>query len=515
MQLAVFLGAALVVISRRPDAITNPQFFAEDGALWFSEAYRFSVGHLLLQPYAGYLQTLPRLIASLATLVPLAYAPLLMNLTGIAIQVLPVCILASARSAALGSLPFRLLLAIAYLVLPNTRELDIVITNAQWHLALAACLVLVAAPPRSWLTRAFDWVLLLVSGLSGPFCIFLVPVAAAMWWIRPHKSRLVAGGITALCAGLQLSVLLQADPAVRASAPLGASLRLFIDLLSSHVFLAAIFGSGNYAARVHFVLLVAVAVTGMIVLCYSIAKAEWELKLCLIFSLLVFAGSLKSPLVSVKDPQWPVLDHANGIRYWFFPMLAFVWSLLWCARSARWKAARSCAGVLVALMLVGILRDWEDPAFPDRNFTQLARAFERLPAGQSMVFPLYPNGWSMQLVKTALTCRELPAGVIDEPAKGARVSASLPVRGWVNGPEPVTAIAVSLDGASLMTLAPALSRPDVDAEYPGSPIKNKGWAATLDLSKTKPGTHVIEVRARLTNGCENTIGSRQVEVIGR
>ncbi len=83
----VAVGAALV-IARRPDAITNPQFWAEDGKYWFADAYNHGA-QALLQSYEGYLQTLPRLVAAAVSGLSLSRAALVFNVVGIAIQVAP------------------------------------------------------------------------------------------------------------------------------------------------------------------------------------------------------------------------------------------------------------------------------------------------------------------------------------------------------------------------------------------------------------------------------------------
>src|SRR6476659_827700 len=89
---ALFLSAlvfAFAVLSRRPDALLNPQFFAEDGNVWFAEAYNFGWLKALFITHTGYFQTLPRLGAALAFAVPLAHAPLVMNLIGLLVQIAP------------------------------------------------------------------------------------------------------------------------------------------------------------------------------------------------------------------------------------------------------------------------------------------------------------------------------------------------------------------------------------------------------------------------------------------
>jgi len=47
MQAGVYCLAVLAILSRRPDALFRPQFYAEDGAVWYAEAYDFGWLHLL------------------------------------------------------------------------------------------------------------------------------------------------------------------------------------------------------------------------------------------------------------------------------------------------------------------------------------------------------------------------------------------------------------------------------------------------------------------------------------
>ena len=90
LQWLVFFLAAIAVVSRRPDVVLHPQFYGEDGVIWYAQAYNLGWLHALSLPEGGYLNTLPRLAAALALLVPFHAAPLVMNLLGIAIQTLPV-----------------------------------------------------------------------------------------------------------------------------------------------------------------------------------------------------------------------------------------------------------------------------------------------------------------------------------------------------------------------------------------------------------------------------------------
>ena len=178
----IFLVAFAVIVSRRPDAVFHPQFYSEDGYVWFADAYNLGWWPALFRTWAGYFQTLPRLVASLALLVPFSRVPLLLNIAAIFFQILPANLLLSSRSSVWGSLRFRIILASMYLVLPNCDEVYRGITNAQWSLVLCVFMLLVARAPRSTGERFFDVLILLLSGLTGPFCIFLSPIAIFLAW---------------------------------------------------------------------------------------------------------------------------------------------------------------------------------------------------------------------------------------------------------------------------------------------------------------------------------------------
>jgi hypothetical protein len=164
--------------------LLNPQFYAEGGT-WYEEAYNLGWAHTLLLS-AG--RILPWAFSSahyaLSLVFPFRDAPLFTNLCGIALQALPVSILLSSRCSRWGPVTVRMLMAAVYLALPNAGEIHVVLANAQWHLGFAACLLALANPPVGWGWKAFDLSVLLLCGLTGPFCLLLLPVVALFWWQR-------------------------------------------------------------------------------------------------------------------------------------------------------------------------------------------------------------------------------------------------------------------------------------------------------------------------------------------
>jgi hypothetical protein len=96
--------------------------------------------------------------------------------------------------------------------------------------------------------------------------------------------------------------------------------------------------------------------------------------------------------------MWELLAGAAGIRYWYFPTLAFAWSILWCFRSPA-GPLKIMSTVLLCVMCFGIVRDWRYPALKDLQFKEYARRFEAATPGTAFIFPQNPQGWNMTLVK--------------------------------------------------------------------------------------------------------------------
>lgn len=397
LQWLAFFLAVIAVVSRRPDVLLYPQFYAEDGAVWFAQAYNLGWLHALSLPEGGYLNTLPRLAAALALLVPFHAAPLLMNLAGIVVQALPVGILLSTRSAAFGSLPVRLLEAVVYLALPNSNEVFVVITNAQFHLALAASLLAFARPPTTFPGRTFDVAVFILSGLTGPFCLVLFPLVVLFWWLRRERWRLTIIALLAASSIAQIAVLLQTAPLARRVVDLGATPALFVRILAGNVYVGALIGRNGYAHWKPMAFLLPVALTGTALLSYSFLKAGLERKLFLLFCFSLFAASLWHPLASRPSAVWELFIESRGMRYWFFPMLGFLWSLVWCASQ---PGRQRLAYFLVLLLLVrGAIFDWRQSQPPNLDFPSYARKFESAPPGALVEIPTLPEGWILRLTK--------------------------------------------------------------------------------------------------------------------
>lgn len=398
-MLLAFAAAFALLFCRRPDALLHPRFYAEDGAIWYATAYNYGWWRVLLSPYQGYVHLLPRLMAGVALLFPIRYAPLVGNLTAITIETLPVLLLISPRSSVWGSLRVRLLLSALYLLLPNTEEVLGCITESQWIVALCVILILLATPPASRLVRTGSLVLLLIGALTGPFSIFFLPVGFYQllrgrdkYWCRTVLLILTGGASAQI-----LSFLLHSANRYRPA--LGANPAFFVRILAGQVYFGVLIGPNLLGTSLSLAILcMAVAGTTLVVACFFISNDE--IRIFMAVAAALFAAALATPIAfpAPGHTAWEALCSAPGAHYWFFPCLAFLWSLVFCANSGS-KSLRLAGTGLLMLGIVGLIQGFEYPLASDRGFPSYAQTFQTAAKGTEVSIPLAPAGWHAVLIK--------------------------------------------------------------------------------------------------------------------
>jgi hypothetical protein len=85
-------------------------------------------------------------------------------------------------------------------------------------------------------------------------------------------------------------------------------------------------------------------------------------------------------------------------RYWMFPSIAFLVTLLFLATNQRSGRLRYLVVLPAALMVWGFTADWKHPKFRDLDFPAHAAEFEAARPGDLVTIPINPN-WEMRLKK--------------------------------------------------------------------------------------------------------------------
>jgi len=402
---SVSVTSFLILFLRRPDVLLNAQFYAEDGTRWFAEAYHFGWRCLSI-PESGYLQTASRLVALLSLALPFALAPLVMNLCALIVQIIPVNLFLSSRFASIP-LKIRLVGCLLYLSLPNSFEVHANTTNMQWHLALAGLLILLGQSEAGRASAILSAALLALAVLDGPAGMLLAPVAVFLWFRQKERRHLVASIILVAGAGFQSLMILLSHS--RRPAPNGATIDRLFSILGGQVFLCSILGVRTSISLFFrhwpylFALEIIALVIGLVIVLHAFRRGPVALKVLLCFATVALTFALIRPVATTGGgfEQWEKLQVPGvGNRYYFFPMLAFYASLIWIATNTEQttRLSRFVAVSMLALLSIGVVRDWRYKPFVDYNFKSFAAEFERAAPGSRVSIPINPD-WQLVLIK--------------------------------------------------------------------------------------------------------------------
>ena len=184
----LFLFLIVLLLLRRPDMLTNPQLYAEDGSVFLRDQLIFPWTAVLF-PYNGQFHTLPRLIALFESFFPLTAVPLLCSLVSIVIN---------AFCLSIFFLPWNrwliesdLLRAAVCVVMATTLDGSEMIGFSgplMWFLYLAAILLLFrpeSDAPETVRERVIIMAAVLLIGLSVAPMVMMIPLA--IWLVVKRR----------------------------------------------------------------------------------------------------------------------------------------------------------------------------------------------------------------------------------------------------------------------------------------------------------------------------------------
>ena len=374
LRLLITLAAVALVALRKSDSLLNPQFWAEDGAIFFIEAERYGGWGQLFRPYEGYLLLLPRLVAALGAPFPLTAVPAFYAWSALAVTGAIAWWLQSPRLTLRGGA----FAALALAAVPHTGEVYLTLCNLQWITALGLFALVLARDATSLPTRAGELLLLLLTGLTGPFIVLALPLFA---WRAYHRrslwsSVLLVGALAGAAAHVPS---LLARPAVTTAvdwAPLQHAA-----VIGRRVVGTLFFGQISLPAF----FFASLALTTFGVVGFALWRRRETLPgglLLLVASLLVLAATG----YKVRPDTWTLSELVNGDRYFFISKISLLWLV---AALALTSAPRVRLGLftLLLLPLVANLPRFIFPPAPDQHWAASCALITR---GEPVWVPILP-----------------------------------------------------------------------------------------------------------------------------
>jgi hypothetical protein len=379
---------------RKHDLFTNPQFYAEDGVVLFTEAY-YDGCSSITSSYAGYQILYQRLVACTGLFVPLEHVPLFYLLGTLAALAWVVFCVFDSRVP----LPFKIFAGLAPVLSPVQNEVFFGPTNSQWVLALILVLLLISDAPKTMLQVGRDLILLSLVGLSGPYCLVFSPVfLLRSLWYRDRWSVIMLGLI------LILSVVQTWEMEKILRVPGGGGTPLdFARVLA--VYFVSLFAS-SYADIDPTQTSLIWGVTALAVVFYGAAglfalhRRDWPMLVCVLVGPLIIGSALyafrSSPSVMI----------GSSFRYWFIPTVTLFWLLLLFS-----KYHPKSAFLLLGAMCLNVILNfsyYQGPYFKDMNWKKWSPCVEsKAPA---CIIPHPPDNWQIIICKVKGACDDLIGG---------------------------------------------------------------------------------------------------------
>ena len=170
--LAVFF-VFTVLLGKNPFAYLRPEFWAEDGLVFFKDAFELGTRSLFM-PLGGYQNFIPRLLALFATILPTQSVPHFFAFTAVILSTLMLSFITSEGfSWFIPNAPLRFGLAVLFAFCPGSWEITSCLCNLHTVFAVFSLLLLLHRPFEFSFFKSLLWILVL---LSTPEMPILIPV---------------------------------------------------------------------------------------------------------------------------------------------------------------------------------------------------------------------------------------------------------------------------------------------------------------------------------------------------
>jgi hypothetical protein len=403
--LMIFCLIFIAMTARRPDVIFNAQPWAEDGRIWLKGVYESGLWNSLFKPQDGYFQTIPRLTYGIALAFGLGKAALVSNVISISIRVFFLLFILSKRFSFID-MKFRVIAAIYFIMMPNVAEGFVNITNVHWYLSMYLLAVIIASPAPTTISKIHDTSVMVLSGLSGPFVIFLAPCLIIKrlhergGFLNALKGINIFDVTMATCCVIQILSILTAGGGPRSPAPLGASFDLFTHIITAKLFFGTFFDntfSANfakiYAVRISVFILLSLGIL------YSIATSGWRIRSIAVFPIIMLSFALAKPMVSFIEAQWPpIINPGVGERYFFITNFCFFLYCLFIISKIR-KNQNLVLLAFCCVLIPFLISSFRIPALAEVGYKSDILKFNNAHTGESVNIRINPPGWSMDLIK--------------------------------------------------------------------------------------------------------------------
>lgn len=382
--LSTLILMAFILFCRKPDAFFNPQFWAEDGVIFFKQNFDYGLKSLIM-PYAGYLHTAPRIVAFIASWFPVSMTPAIYNFFALAVTLLPAVAIFNSRCF----IPFKPLVALSIVLVPHFGEVFMNITSAHWYLCLLLLILFCMDPPTRIHQYILDYLIVIICGLTGPFIIFLFPVFFVKLFIKKSYYNLVMLLVALLCVLIQGWFIIHTLGNYTNTYPFNAD--ALINFVGIKFFGRLFFVKYIYKEIPPSIMAILAVLFPVALIYFSESKKQKYLILLFLYMGFTITASTLYKFKGIPDFLAYTID--GGDRYFYIPYLMIIWSLAVYLVSKN-VLKRQIATVLIILILISSAQYFRSLKYVDFHWKQYSEKIEK---GIYIVVPINPSGWYLAL----------------------------------------------------------------------------------------------------------------------
>lgn len=391
--LIIFFVVLIGLLFRRYDGFTRPQIYAEDGPVFLEQFMELGIKSLWT-PYAGYLHTMPRLIALLFGYlgVDLLYIPICYDYSYFVL-----CLLVAWeiwRGASYMNIKHKVFYATIFLFIPVGPEMFMNITNSIWVTSLYLVNFLLTGyklyEAEKW--KPLKLLLLLAVSLTGPYSLLLSPIILLIFFLE--RKTLTINKVVPLCVillgGMIQTVFIKfLAPKQDRSIPGTPEPLHFIKYIKYNIRDLAFARDMRILTRVPERAMTIICLCIFAFLCYLLYKNYRRINISrryvLVLAPIVYIGSC----VAVFWPMETCVLAFNCPRYYFVPYTCFAWIFI-----LGWNRILNYTHIALYFIYFILQKPNMRYTLDDKEWKREIMEYK---AGKREAIDIQPAGWSFRL----------------------------------------------------------------------------------------------------------------------
>jgi hypothetical protein len=375
----------VVLIARRPTAVTRPGLYAEDGDVFLLDSLLRGAASIF-HPYNGYIHLVPRLGALAATALPLGWTPIVYVLMSGVVAVAACSTVISDRFAPLiPSRTMRLWLFVMLLLIPRLTETHLALNSTLWYCGLGLVIIALSTDPTSRAARVAELIAVPILGLTGLAGLVLAPVAAVRIIRSRSRQAWCVAGLWWATAAIQGAVYLT-QHRQNGKVPIGEPLaRGAVAKTVGALVMGRPAVDQWWGGRLPTGLLIVAGLVGLVWLAIWVGGAPWLIWAALAYTV----GATTVAGFLALGPGAPLLPD----RYTVLPIAALLIGLF--VARPRFRPLMLARNVLLVVIVVARVFDFVVPSRPETHWDQSEKCLDVV--SQQCDIPLNPPGWTLTL----------------------------------------------------------------------------------------------------------------------